>query len=96
MTPRILAARNDAARKRIAEATAKLAEKLGIQIIDLDAYQHRDPAIKALFQAEAIAQALEEIASNAGSNVPEPTVVAEAAPKQRGRPRKESNDDGTL
>lgn len=93
MTPRILVARADAARKRIAQAVAEMALAKGIQVDSLDAFRHRDPAINGMLQLEAIAEALEMLGAVPAE--PEPAeAVAEVVAKPRGRPRKETaNDD---
>lgn len=92
MQPSLLVARADKARKEIAQATAELAAKAGIQANNLDAYQHRDPAINSMLQLEAIALVLKELAVDP---LPAMDFDPPAASKPRGRPRKESID-GTL
>lgn len=58
MTPSILAARKAKAQQRIATTTAQMAQLLDVQAGGLD-IQHRDPAVAALFQLEALADILD-------------------------------------
>lgn len=60
MTPSILAARKATAQARIAATVAKMATMLDAQVPDLG-IQHRDPALAALFQLEALADALDAL-----------------------------------
>lgn len=60
MTPSILAARKAVAQQRIAAATTQMAQLLDVQADNLD-IQHRDPALAALFQLEALADVLEKL-----------------------------------